>query len=118
MSDEYDFDYGRAHDLLSIIQLVAEVAPKYTAISSEAMAELGEINEEILEAVKARKQAADEAAAAAAAKAAEEATPDEGEDPLGETPQELSPAEQTEAKRRSALAAESLKTTAGIRRNL
>lgn len=91
MSDEYDFDYGRAHELLSIVQLVAEVAPKYTAISSEAMAELGEINSEILEAVKARKQAADEAAAA---KAAETVEPDEGEDVLDEQtpPPESKPA--------------------------
>ena len=80
MSDEYDFDYGRAHELLSIVQLVAEVAPAYTSIASEAMAELKEINQDILEAVKARKKAADEEAAA---KAAEEA--DQGEDVLGET---------------------------------
>lgn len=91
MSDEYDFDYGRAHELLSIVQLVAEVAPKYTAIASEALAELGEINSKILEAVKARKQAADEEAAA---KAADEAEPDEGEDVLGKQtpPPESKPA--------------------------
>lgn len=114
MSDEYDFDYGRAHDLLSIIQLVAEVAPKYTAISSEAMAELGEINEEILEAVKARKQAADEEAAAIKAETDAEvraqAEADAGEEP---NRAKLTAAETSEANKRSALAKQSLDTTAG-----
>lgn len=120
MSDEYDFDYGRAHDLLSIVELIAKVAPAYTAISSEAMAELKEINQGILDAVKARKQAADEEAAA---NAAEEAN--QGEDILDETPPPNpapSQAEITEANRRSALAKQSLDTTAGantpIRRTL
>lgn len=127
MSDEYDFDYGRAHELLSIVQLVAEVAPSMTAISSEAMAELKEINQDILDNVKARKQAEDEAAAQESAQKSIEAADraeDQGEDVLGETPVRTTPtqAEINEAKRRSTLAKQSLDTTTGtntaIRRTL
>lgn len=87
MSDEYDFDYSRAHELLSIVNLVAEVAPTFSAIASEAMAELKEINQDLLDAIKARK-----AAAEASDRSKLEAqflegknVPDEGEDTLGET---------------------------------
>lgn len=42
-----DFDIERASALLAIVKEVSEVAPGYTALSSEAMAELREMNDEI-----------------------------------------------------------------------
>lgn len=53
-----DFDYERAFMLLSIVEKVSTVAPGYTAITGEAMAELRQMNQGILDAqAKARGEA-------------------------------------------------------------
>ena len=41
------FDYDRASALLNIVEKISTVAPGYTYISSEAMAELREMNEAV-----------------------------------------------------------------------
>jgi cytochrome c556 len=50
------FDGGRAAELLAIVQGIANVAPGYTNILAEAMAELREMNEQVK--VEAEKNAA------------------------------------------------------------
>lgn len=60
MSREFDFE--RAAALLDIVEKVSKVAPGYTAISAEAMAELRQLNQWLIEeqakrkAVELRKQ--------------------------------------------------------------
>lgn len=43
---DHDFDFNRASKLLDIVQKQASVAPQYMAISSIAMMEIKEMNEE------------------------------------------------------------------------
>lgn len=43
------FDYERAGALLTIVEQVSKVAPQMTAISSEAMAELRQMNQWLIE---------------------------------------------------------------------
>lgn len=49
LHDDYQFDFDRCSQLLSIVKSIAEVAPSYVNISSEAMAELKEIDQELAE---------------------------------------------------------------------
>jgi flagellar biosynthesis/type III secretory pathway protein FliH len=84
---EIEFDYERAAALLNIVQLVAGVAPGFTSISSEAMAELKEMNDTLFSAQRERTaelQAARDAEAAERAQEAREEGEDQGEDTLGE----------------------------------
>lgn len=48
---EVDIDFGRAAELMDVVQKVASVTPAYTALSSAALAELKEMNDEAQEAL-------------------------------------------------------------------
>jgi hypothetical protein len=50
MGNDNGFDFGRAAQLLGVVQQIAGVAPSMTAISSEAMAELKLMNDDLVEA--------------------------------------------------------------------
>lgn len=52
-----DIDFARASQLLSVVKEVAGVAPGFTSLSSEAMAELKEMNDKIAEAATKRTEA-------------------------------------------------------------
>lgn len=47
MADKPDIDFGRVGQLLSIVESVSKVGPGFTHITSEAMAELRQVNEDI-----------------------------------------------------------------------
>lgn len=66
-----DFDYDRAAALLNIVQLIAGVAPQFTSISGEAMSELREMNDALVELAKRRAKEAEAKAGYDAAQRAE-----------------------------------------------
>jgi hypothetical protein len=85
MNDKIEFDYQRAGALLTIVQLVAGVAPGFTSISSEAMAELREMNDKLGVLARERAEAIKAEAAARAAEEAENANA-EGDEVQPENP--------------------------------